>query len=646
MASPKAEAPGDSERVLVVGTAGHVDHGKSALVRALTGTDPDRLAEEKARGLTIDLGFAWFRLPGGNVVSFVDVPGHEDFIRNMLAGAAGVGAVLLVVAADEGPMPQTREHLSILDLLDVSQGIVALTKSDLVDLEWRQLVTEEIAELLSGTALAGAPVVEVSSATGEGLPELRQRLDDLVACVPDAADHGRARLSVDRAFKLAGFGTVVTGTLRDGCLRAGDGVELLPSGARSRARALQSHGRSVEVARPGRRTAVNLTGISTDEVARGDVVAVPGQYRPTRLLDVGLRVLAAAASPLRHDDDVVVFCGAAEVPAHVRVMGAREIPPGERDEHPAQLRLARPIVACAGDRLVIRQPSPSRTLGGGRVLDPHPRSRWRRLRSSTAARFEALASGSGPRIAWAQLAQREPCPAGDLLPCDTGLEPAARDAALAELAAAGRAVDLGGMWITDVGWASLSQRCRAALDAYHQANRLRSGMPAEQMRERLGLTPEAFAAVAARGVAEGWLARSGALVRSTGHDVRMDPRQQAAADELLERFRSRPYGPPSAKEAGADVGAEILAMLVDRGDLVSVGADVLFERHAYEAMRQAVLEHLTTHDQVTVADVRDRFDTSRKYALALLEHLDRVRVTRRVGDAHVRQAPSEPRRDA
>ncbi len=618
---------------VVIGTAGHVDHGKSSLVKALTGTDPDRLAEEKARGLTIDLGFAWVQLPGGQVASFVDVPGHEDFIRNMLAGAGGVSACLLVVAADEGPMPQTHEHLAILDLLGLRHGVVALTKADLVDEDWRDLVTAEVAALLAGTGLAGSAVVPVSATTGAGLSDLVAALVAMANQVPPAPDHGRARLSIDRAFSLAGFGTVVTGTLRDGRLRSGALVELLPAGTRLRARSLHSHGQATEEAGPGTRTAVNLPGVATAAIARGDVLAVLDAYQPTVLLDVALTVLASAPAGIAHDNRLQVFHGAAEVPARVRLVGGRTIAPGESGF--AQLRLARPTVVAAGDRLVLRRPSPADTLGGATVLDPRPRGRRRRFRPETLARFAALAAGDACDVAWHMLAERDPCPAELLSEADTGLPAAQRDAALAELAATGRVKALGSWWVTDTRWAQLRERAEAVLGRYHQRQPLRVGAPAEELRERLALAPEAFAVVVAGAAAEGWLTREGDAIRLTQHAVRFGADQQARASELLARFRAAPYAPPSAPEAEAVAGADVVAALVAQGDLVAVANDVLFSRDAYNALVAGVTEHIQAHGSITVAEVRDRFGTSRKYALGLLEHLDRARVTRRVGDARV-----------
>src|SRR5258705_955257 len=351
-----------------IGTAGHVDHGKSSLVKALTGIAPDRLAEEKERGMTIDLGFAWLTLPNGREVSIVDVPGHESFIKNMLAGVGGIDVALLVVAADEGVMPQTDEHLAILDLLRVRSGVVALAKCDLVDDEWLGLVREEIAERLRPTTLAQAPIVACSAITRAGLPELLAALDAALDASPSRRDLGRPRLPVDRVFTIAGFGTVVTGTLQDGALRVGQEVQVMPRGIRARIRGLQTHKHAVEVGLPGGRLAVNLAGVAKSEIARGDVLALSSTLQPTTALDVRLEVLAAAPRAIGHNSELELYLGAAEVPARVVLLEGGELVPGASGW--AQLRLARPLVAARGDRFVVRIPSPSLTVGGGVVVEP------------------------------------------------------------------------------------------------------------------------------------------------------------------------------------------------------------------------------------------------------------------------------------
>ncbi|NTU85820.1 MAG: selenocysteine-specific translation elongation factor, partial [Chloroflexales bacterium] len=375
----------------VIGTAGHVDHGKSTLVKALTGIDPDRWEEEQRREMTIDLGFAWLTLPSGRSVSMVDVPGHERFIKNMLAGVGGFDAALLVVAADESVMPQTAEHLAILDLLEVRHGVVALTKADLVDADWLELVREEVAARLLGTSLAGAPLVPVSARTGAGLDALRAALDAALDATPSrTAARGAPRLPVDRSFTIGGFGTVVTGTLLDGPLRVGDELLVLPAGLQARVRGLQTHMHKADTALPGTRVAVNLAGVHHSEVRRGDVLAPPGTLRPTAMLDLRLRVLADAPAPLAQNMALDLFTGASEVRCRVTLLDAERLDPGATGW--AQLRLEGPIAVARGDRCILRVASPSRTVAGGTVVDAHP-PRHRRFRAEVVAALETLARG-------------------------------------------------------------------------------------------------------------------------------------------------------------------------------------------------------------------------------------------------------------
>ncbi len=625
-------------KVVVIGTAGHVDHGKSALVKALTGTDPDRLAAERERGMTIDLGFAWCHLPNGWLASFVDVPGHEDFIHHMVAGATAVDAALLVIAADEGPMPQTLEHLQILDLVGIRHGVVALTKIDLVEADWLALVRHDVRRLLAGTALADAPLAEVSSVTGEGLSQLLAALQDVVAETPPAPDRGRPRLPIDRVFTLTGFGTIVTGTLRDGTLEVGEPLTILPSGLRTRARNLHTYGQPTDRALPGARTAINLANVEVSQVKRGDVLTAEAGYPVSQRLDVELRILPSAR-PVRHDAVVAFFHGSAHAAARVRVIGGAAIGAGETGY--AQLVLAQPAVVASGDRFVIRQFSPSATLGGGRVLDPSAPRCWRRLRPDTRQRFEELASRSAERVLWHHLDLRQPCRLASLDETQTGLSPVERDSAAAALAAAGRARRLGDDWVTDRGWNDLRRRAESALNQFHSRHPLRQGPNAEELRQRLGLESEAFAHFLATATSEGWLVKAGRQVALPRHRVQLRPDQEAAAAAVLHAFRRMPFAPPSAKDARRELGAELLVALIERGDLVEVSDEVLFDRQAYEEMRQAVLEVIGAAGRITIADLRDRFDTSRRYAQALLEHLDRLHVTRREGDAHVADVCSE-----
>ncbi len=402
----------------VIGAAGHVDHGKSTLVRALSGIDPDRLKEEKARGMTIDLGFAWidFAMPPAadagegepapsESVGIVDVPGHIDFIKNMLAGVGGIDAALLVIAADEGVMPQTREHLAILDLLAVPAVLVVLSKVDRAeDEDWLDLVELDVHDLLETTRFGGAPVVRVSAVTGAGLDDLRRDLGRVLQQLPPRRNRARPRLPIDRVFSLSGLGTIVTGTLSDGAFVVGDAVEILPRGLPGRVRGLQTHKRQVERGEPGSRLAINLSGVGVEDLRRGDVVARPGTLQASTLIDVQFKLLPDAPRPLAHNQRVDFFSGAAEVGAYARVLGAEQIEPGA--EGFLQLRLAQPVVVLPGDRFILRQPSPSQTLGGGSVLNPLPRRRWRRFDPQALARLETLSRGAPEEIVLQALARQ------------------------------------------------------------------------------------------------------------------------------------------------------------------------------------------------------------------------------------------------
>ncbi len=634
----------------VIGTAGHVDHGKSALVQALTGIDPDRLKEEKERGMTIDLGFAWLTLPSGRTVSIVDVPGHEDFIKNMLAGVGGIDAALFVVAADEGVMPQTREHLAILDLLQVKSGVVALTKIDLIDdPEWLELVEIDVAELLEGTCLEVAEILPVSAKTGQGLEALAAELDRLLAATAPRLDLGRPRLSIDRVFTIAGFGTVVTGTLMDGRFRVGQEVEILPQGLKARIRGLQTHKQKIEEAVPGSRVAINLTGVSTDQLQRGDVVTTPGWLELTQLMDVRLRLLSGAPKPLKHNVNMEFFSGSAQIMTRVRLLGAKQIDPGGMGW--AQLRLAQPMAVIKNDRFVIRQPSPGLTIGGGVIVDPHPRRRHRRFRPEVIQRLETLAHGTPEEIMLEALRRQEPCPARELMQ-RSGLSKEAAPEALGQLLMAGQILVLdldaegrgmdyralaasGKLLISALGYAALTDRVTGLLREYHRRYPLQTGMPRGELRSRLHLETGLFNEVVELAARQGRVAVTEAMLRLAEHEVRFTSEQQAKVDALLAAFARNPYTPPSVAEAEALVGPEVFNALVEQGVLVKVSDVVCFLSLVYEGMVRRVVDHIKAKGSITVAQVRDMFGASRKYALALMEHLDDRRVTKRVGDERV-----------
>ncbi len=633
----------------VIGTAGHVDHGKSALVYALTGIDPDRLKEEKEREMTIDLGFAWLILPSGQRVGIVDVPGHKDFVKNMLAGIGGIDAALFVVAADEGVMPQTREHLAILDLLQIRGGVVALTKKDLVeDEEWLELVLAEVTDELEGTCLAEAPIILVSAKTGEGLSALVRELDLFLAKTEARRDLGRPRLPVDRVFTISSFGTVVTGTLSDGRFQVGQEVEILPQGLKARIRGLQTHKEKIDVAVPGSRVAINLTGVSPDELRRGDVVTLPGWLIPTKLIDVRLRQLASAPAPLKHNALVDFFSGSSEIQATVRLLDHEILPPGA--EGWVQLRLAKPAILLKNDRFIIRQPSPSLTIGGGTVVNVHPRHRHRRFQREVLAELETMAYGTPEEILLQTLTSRQPREARQLIK-DCGLPDEAAVEALRTLLTDGRILVLGDQapeiqeiptqhLISAVGWRDLSKHLSAILRDYHQRYRLRKGIPREELKSRLRqrvrpLSTKIFNGIIVKAAGEGWLIEEEGMIRLSEHAVVFSPAEQRQIDELMAAFRRNPYATPSVAESEAVVGSGVLNALLEQGQMIRVSDDVIFLTETYEEMVERVIANIREKGSITVAQVRDMFGASRKYALALMEHLDERKMTKRVGDERV-----------
>ena len=630
--------------MFVIGTAGHVDHGKSTLVEALTGINPDRLAEEQAREMTIDLGFAWLTLPSGREVSIVDVPGHEHFVRNMLAGIGGVDLGLLVVAVDEAVMPQTREHLAILDLLRVPCGVIALTKCDLIkDKDWIDLVREEVREQLAGTLFEDAPIVGVSALSGEGLDKLVQVLDEQLAMIPPRADLERPRMPIDRAFAIAGFGAVATGTLLDGSLNVGDDVLILPDRVSARIRGMQTHKNKIEKALPGTRVAVNLSGVSVHQLRRGQVIAYPGEYRSTRLVDLRLRALPDSPWPLRHNMEVEFFSGAARTPARLRLLEADEFQPGAIGW--AQGQLEQPLVLARGDRFVVRLLSPSVTLGGGLVVRPFPRRRHKRFRQDVFQELETLADGdpsavllhllnSGEAASVGKLAQLASLPENQVL------------ATLGAMAETGLVIDLtlrpdagligdASILISTEMWERLMQRSREILGTYHRGHPLRLGMPREELRNRLRLAERRFDLVISRAAVLSKLHARSAVVCLPEYEVLLSADQENRVGAIVEEMRARGSTPPPLGHIERTLGPELVQYLVDVGRMVRVSDSVIFDGATYAEIVDKVVQYVQQHGQVTVAECRDLLNTSRRYAMGLLEHLDRTNVTKRIGDVRV-----------
>ncbi len=628
----------------VIATAGHVDHGKSTLVRALTGINPDRLKEEQRREMTIDLGFAWMALPGsGEAVGIIDVPGHIDFIDNMLAGVGGIDMALLVIAADEGPMPQTREHLAILELLKAERALVALTKCDLVDDEWIALMRAEITQLLADTPLAGAPVIPVSARSGTGLDELQRALGAVLEAAPPRRDLGRPRLPIDRVFTLQGIGTVVTGTLIDGALRIGDMVEVLTTqGAviESHVRGLQTHKQKLETALAGSRVAVNLAGVSVEQAARGGVVARPGMLLPSTLLDVRLEMLSAArlktSVSLRHNAEVKVFSGAAMSLARVWLLDADELQPGAAGW--AQLLLSTPLAVRAGDRFVVRVPSPSVTAGGGVIVDAHPALRYRRRGGSADAsvleRLLTLSAGTPAERLSNALAELRFATRAEAIG-KTQLDTESFAQALGEVLASGEVAESANVLALSRQWQADADAAVKLLAAHHARLPLLEGMSKASLRSQLGRAPRDFDALLQSAAVRGVLADDGETVRAASHAVRFTPQQQRAVDELKRALAAQPWNTPLVKDCKAACGDAVYEVLIRRRELMQLNADVVLLAPTYDDAVQRVREAIKKGGPITAAQVRDLFATTRKYALALLEHLDAAGVTRRDGDARV-----------
>ena len=623
----------------VIGTAGHVDHGKSTLIAALTGVHPDRLKEEQAREMTIELGFGWLTLSNGEEAGIVDVPGHRDFIENMLSGIGGIDAALLVIAADEGVMPQTREHLAILDLLQIPAGLIVLTKIDLApDSGWLDLVEADIRAALHGTVLQEAPILRVSSKTRTGLDSLLSTLESLLQTKPPRPDLSRPRLPVDRVFTMSGFGTVVTGTLSDGRLSLGDEVEILPLGSKGRIRGLQTHKKKESAAVPGSRTAVNISGVDAASIRRGDVVTHPGQYQPTRRLDGRFRLLNDASTSMKHGDEVKFFVGASETVAMLRLLGTEELNPGQ--EGWIQLELREPVVAVRGDRYILRRPSPGETLGGGVIVDHQPKGRHKRFDDDVLRSLVSLAQGS-PADVLLEAALSLPASSLREIVSRSRLETASAEDALQELLLNNSLVQLEEGEPTIQGdllaialphWNALRDKTLRTLEEHHASFPLRRGIPREELKSRLKLPARVFNALITRLAREGSLVERSAFLAMPGHDVIFDNGQQEQIQKLMRRFEQNPFSPPGLKDSQAEVGSEVLNALIEMEELVLITGDVLFRRLDYDDAVHRIHAILLQNGTVTLAEVRDLLKTSRKYAQALLEHLDTTGLTLRDGD--------------
>jgi len=618
----------------IIGTAGHVDHGKSTLIEAITGTHPDRLAEEREREMSIVLGFDSFELPDGKGISVVDVPGHRDFIENMLSGIGSIDACLLVIAADEGVMPQTREHLDILNLLEVSKGVVALTKKDLVeDPEWMDLIEVEISDLLSTTALKDAPIVRVSAKTGDGIDDLLKNFGSVLEDQPERPDLGRPRLSVDRVFLMSGFGSVVTGTLLDGSLEVGEDVELLPDKRTGRIRGLQNHSHEVKRIGPGNRVAVNISGVENKEIKRGDTLTHPNDYQPTRRLDVSFKFLPGIDKPLTHDLETKLFLGADETQARVRLLGVDQLKPG--GDALLQLEVDDPVVAVRGDRYILRRPSPSETLGGGIVIDPHPPYRHKRFDQDILARLESIAEGDPVDLLVQALARGRFSRWKDILEI-SGLEEGAARGILEGLIEDGIALEHGKKSKKFLSlkstWDSTLSGLYSRIEKYHLEKPMRVGMVLEELKSQSKLADNVFREAVEGLISAGEVLQAGPYIKIADFEIRFSADDRKLIKGLLDQFLANPTQPPSVAECKDSIGEDLYNALIALDELKQLSTEVVFTPDAYQSMVEKLMKKIAKDGPITVAQTRDMFGSSRKYMLAFLETLDNEGVTVREGD--------------
>lgn len=626
---------------VIIGTAGHVDHGKTALIKALTGIDTDRLQEEKKRGITIELGFAHLDWPDGTQAGIVDVPGHEKFIRNMLAGAGGIDLAMLVVAADEGFMPQTIEHMNILTLLGIKDGLTVITKADMVDPEWLEMMQEEIGDRVKGTFLEGKPVYTVSAYTGQGIPELKAKLYELVQKAGEKSARIPFRLPIDRVFSVDGFGTVVTGTLIEGCVQEGEPAELVPSGAATRIRNLQVHGKSVQTAYAGQRVAVNLGGLKKSDVMRGDTVAKPGTVSVTRMLDVKLTNLADSKRIISNDMQVHLYHGAAVQLCKVVLLDRDELLPG--DSCYAQLRMTENLACKHGDRFVIRFYSPLETIGGGVILDDMPRKHKRNVPAVLEALKIRESGSQGDRALQVLREFNLALPDKKKLAAKLQETEEALDEELSALLSSGQVVEpLPGRYIASTALDAVAASCKTLLSGYHKQNPLHAGMKTAELRQKIFKSMEQTAAdgILNELCREGLIRKEADRYALGDFSIHYTKRQTAIKAKLLDIYEKAGIEPGTVEEISALFPAneradlkQVMDSVLSSGELIMLSPQLCYSPAAYQKALEAAKAHFAENETITLAQLRDALGTSRKFALAILEYFDKNYYTRKEGDA-------------
>ncbi|MGD9007375.1 MAG: selenocysteine-specific translation elongation factor [Desulfobacteraceae bacterium] len=626
---------------IVMGTAGHIDHGKTSLIKALTGTNTDRLKEEQQRGITIELGFAALELPGGQSLGIVDVPGHEKFVKNMVAGATGIDLVVMIIAADEGIMPQTREHLEICTLLGVKFGLVALTKTDLVDEEWLMLVHEEIEDFVKGTFLENAPVVPVSAVTEEGLPELIDSLNTICAAIPTRSESGLFRLPIDRVFTMKGFGTVITGTLISGTIAVGDTVVLYPTGIESKVRGLQVHNQSVTLAAAGMRTAINFQGLEKAVVQRGDIVGAPNTLVPSHMVDVTLHYLESNTKALKNRTRVRFHSGTSEIMGVVVLLDCEQLKPGQKAF--AQIRLEEQVSLVRDDRYVLRSYSPVRTIGGGRVINPVP-TKHKPLRPEVIEHLKSLIN-ENPEIVTQSLIRatdRVGCSHRDLT-ISTNLAEKKLSRLLQTLASKKKIVQYDKerrMFIHREVFEKVQGEIGAHLENYHRQFPLKPGVQKEELKSKLPMhyDPKLFSNALQGMLKAGAVVQEEDIVHMAGHTVSLGVDQQTLRDQILAIYKQDALTPKYFKqvvtqlETDPDQADQVMKLLVDEGLIIKVKEDLFYHHQHLSQLQDRLLEHLSSHGDISTPQFKDMTGASRKYVIPLIEYFDRIKLTIRIGD--------------
>ena len=626
---------------IILGTAGHIDHGKTSLIKAVTGTDTDRLKEEKERGITIELGFASMDLPGGQHIGIVDVPGHEKFVKNMVAGATGIDLVAMVIAADEGVMPQTREHMEICTLLGVQHGLVVLTKSDLVDEEWLELVKDDIEGFVRGTFLEGSPIIPVSSITGEGIQEFVDALDELSSQVPSRSSSGLFRLPADRVFTMKGFGTVITGALVSGSVRVGDSVVIYPSGITSKVRGVQVHNQSVERAEAGMRTAINFQGLERASINRGEVVSTPKALKPSYMVDVSLHYLNSNKKPIKNRTRVRLHTGTSEILGNLILLDRDELLPNE--DTMAQIRLDTPVAVVKDDRYVIRSYSPVRTIGGGEIINPIPpkHKRFRKeiieglnrlteMDPKDVIMFHVDASGHSG-VTFSDLCLMTNLSAKQL---DSTLKDLLSKRVLLLVDKENR------IFIHKNNFDHIIHNTREILSTYHQGNPLRAGMPKEELRSKLPgqLNPRLFTLVLNAMIKENEAVQTEDMVRLASHSVSLGQDQKDIKQTIIETYRDTGLEPPFFRDLSKrlklspDRAKDMLNLLINEGVIIKTKDDLYFHVEAVDALKKKVIGFFENHEDMATPQFKEIAKVSRKFLIPLIEYFDTTNFTIRVGD--------------